>query len=395
MYLLCNRVMHYAWGSPTAIPEFLGAAPDGTPQAELWIGAHPGAPSEIDVGGRPCGLDELIAADPQTTLGPTLADRLDSLPYLMKYLAAVEPLSIQVHPSARQAEAGFAREQAAGIPSDSLERIYRDRRAKPELLCPITRFEVLCGFRDTARTAAFLAGLDVPGLGDVVDVLTAERPPVALRAALEAFLSLGAPQRETLVGAVAVACASKGPDFMAERRCLARLAEAYPGDLGVLIASLLNLLVLPEGHAIFLPAGTLHSYLGGTGIEIMGSSDNVIRAGLTPKHVDPTELLGVVDFEPSCGLQLDPVCLADGEDVYLTPASEFRLSFLDVAAEGHVELDQWGPDMILCLWGTVVLKGADGSTLSLTAGQSAFVEAATGGFEVSGRSRIARATVKP
>ena len=344
----------YEWGSRTAIPELLGLAPDGRPAAELWFGAHPDDPSPAGE----ASLDELIAARPDALLGAGVVRTFGpQLPFLLKVLAADKALSLQVHPTREQAQAGYAAEDAAGVDRAAPDRNYRDRNHKPELLCALTPFEALCGFRPVERTRALIAALDVPELGFLADALAGADP---LRAAFTAALT--AEDRAPAIAALS-ARAAAGED---ERLRGVRLAAAdFPGDVGVLVALLLNYLRLEPGEAIFLGAGNVHAYLRGTGVEIMASSDNVLRCGLTPKHVDVPELLRVTSF---AALE-DPRCPSVAGS-FAVPVPDFRLTRLEV--DEPTGLDDPGPLIVLCTEGE--LRVAE---LALPPGRAAFVPAAT------------------
>ncbi len=376
-------VQSYAWGSPTAIPELLGEPATGQPQAELWLGAHPLGPSRL---ASEATLAEAIAADPAATLGPTVAATYHGrLPFLLKVLAAAQPLSLQAHPSPEQAAAGFAREEAADIPLDAPHRNYPDANAKPELICPLGPFQALCGFRDPAVTVDLLADLGVPVLGPLVDALAAGDVRAAVEWVLGQAESEGA---APLVGAVAAAVRADGSGpFTPERRWAADLAGRHPGDVGVVLALLLNLVELDADDAVELPAGNLHAYLGGVGIEIMANSDNVLRGGLTSKHVDGPELLAVLDCTPVAMRPLRPRTVAPGVEVWDSSAPEFRLSRLRPAG-GTIPLAPEGPEILLAVDGD--LAAGD---LPLARGQAAFVPAAAGPYGVTGTGTAYRATV--
>jgi mannose-6-phosphate isomerase len=348
MFRLDNPVQHYEWGSRTAIPELLGQPPDGSPWAELWMGAHPRAPSVVV--GTERTLLEHVSADPEAALGREVVARFGGeLPFLLKVLAAAEPLSLQAHPSAEQARAGFAREEAEGVPRDAPHRNYRDPHHKPELLCALEPFEALCGFRPVGDTLALLQRLDVDALDDMRARLQAQPDADGLRSVFSELMRLPASQRVPLVERVTEAArlVSDGA-FAAECAWTLRLQEKYPGDPGVVAALLLNLVELAPGEAIYLAAGKLHAYLCGAGVEVMANSDNVLRGGLTSKHVDVDALLEVLDFEPVVVEPLRPQ--GDGpEALYVTPAPEFRLSRLQLTEA--IELHAHGPEILLVVEG--------------------------------------------
>lgn len=377
MELLENTVQTYAWGSPTAIPSLLGRAPTGEPQAELWLGAHPSAPSKA----RGAPLDQLIARSPERLLGSASVKRFGpALPFLLKVLAAGQPLSLQAHPSLAQAREGFAREEAAGVPRTAPHRNYKDANHKPELICALTPFHALCGFRRAADSARLLRGLGL-------DAATLEHGGV--RAYFEQVMTLPRADQQALAERAARASLARPPVGF-ERECAwaVKLGDQYPGDVGVVGALLLNLVTLQPGEALSLDAGNLHAYLEGTGIELMASSDNVLRGGLTPKHVDVPELLRVLDFSDGPVAVLRP--RGAPEAVYESPAPDFQLSRLDVA--GKVALRRRGADIFIALDGEVELHGEQ-DFVRLRKGDSVFVGADDGALTVGGRGVAFRATV--
>ncbi|AWN27558.1 mannose-6-phosphate isomerase, class I [Streptomyces sp. NEAU-S7GS2] len=396
---LANTVRPYAWGSTTALPELLGTTPTGEPQAEMWMGAHPGAPSRIDRGAGPVSLAEVIDAAPEAELGADAVRAFGPrLPFLLKLLAAGSPLSLQVHPDRAQAEEGFADEERRGVPIDAGHRNYKDANHKPELIVALTPFDGLCGFRHPDRAADLLEGLGVDDLKPYVDILRATPEEDALREVLTAVLSA---EHHAIAGTVertAVAAdqlAAKGGPHADAYAAYAVLAHHYPGDPGVLAAMLLNHVRLQPGEALFLGAGIPHAYLSGLGVELMANSDNVLRCGLTPKHVDVPELLKVVRFEAGDAGVLRPEDV-DGEEVYETPIDEFRLSRFSLApgAAPH-PLASRTPQILLCTAGTVQLHDADEESaagLTLAPGESAFVPAGER-IALSGDGTLFRATV--
>ncbi|MFF8866477.1 mannose-6-phosphate isomerase, type 1 [Streptomyces sp. 1222.5] len=378
---LDNTVRPYAWGSATAIPHLLGVEPTGEPQAEMWMGAHPGAPSRTGRG----TLVEVIDADPEQELGAAAVAKFGpTLPFLLKILAAGAPLSLQVHPDLRQAEEGYADEERRGIPIDAPHRNYKDANHKPELICALTEFDGLCGFRDPLATADLLDGLGVDSLKPYVDLLHAHPAEAALREVLTAVLSADPAEMAHTVAEATAACTRLGGDYAP----YADIAHHYPGDPGVIAAMLLNHVRLQPGEALFLGAGIPHAYLNGLGVEIMANSDNVLRCGLTPKHVDVPELLRIVRFEPSDAGVLRPEASPDDEEVYETPIDEFRLSRF-VLPEGGTTHDvtRDTPQILLCTAGSVRAGEHE-----LTPGRSVFVPAGEKA-ELSGAGTVFRATV--
>jgi mannose-6-phosphate isomerase len=366
-----NAIQPYAWGSRTALADLRGEPASERPEAELWMGAHPIAPSRVN--GE--SLLARIEREPEKTLGrPVLEAFGPRLPFLFKVLAAERPLSLQAHPTAEQARAGFAREEAAGIPRHAPNRNYKDASHKPELVCALTPFDALCGFRPVEESRAIFEAIGGPALAPFRAILGRG----ALREAFAWLVELAEPSAviaETLEGCSRVA------GFEGSRSWAARLAELHPHDVGVVSSLLLHHVRLEPGEALHLPAGNLHAYLHGVGIEIMASSDNVLRGGLTEKHVDVPELLSVLDFRARPLEVLRPV--REGvEEVWPTPAREFRLS--RVAVDGAVELATRGPEILLCTAGALA---------QIPRGGSVFVPASQQSYRVEGRGVFFRASV--
>ena len=333
MERLTGVIQPYAWGSRTAIPEFLGVEPTGEPQAELWFGAHPLAPSAVD--GEP--LDKLVAHDPVRVVGRASVEAFGPrLPFLLKIIAAAQPLSLQAHPSREQAAAGYAREQAAGVPRDAPQRTYRDGWPKPELLCAFVETDALCGFREPAATYQMFEKLAVDRALTLVAALADADVPAAerLRVAFSRLLRLTPDERSVISELAQAAEAIQEPDDVASfARTASELNTYHPGDPGVLAALLMNRITLQPGDALFMPSGNLHAYLSGGGVEIMANSDNVMRGGLTPKYVNVDELLAVLDFTPGLRGLITPLEESPGVWRYPTPAPEFTLWRLEPHAE--------------------------------------------------------------
>jgi mannose-6-phosphate isomerase len=396
MELLENPVRQYSWGSRTAIAELQGRpVPTPHPEAEMWLGAHPGDPSYlVDRDGNRRSLLDQLTSDPVGGLGEDGAGRWSGrLPFLFKVLAAEEPLSLQAHPSPAQAAEGFAREEAAGIPIDASGRNYKDDSHKPEIICALTEFHALAGFREPAATVALLRALEVPELDAHVELLAGQPDEAGLRALLSTWITLPQQVLDQLVPAVQQGCLrilerGDGPDgteFRAEVRTVLELAERYPGDAGVLAATLLNRVTLAPGEALYQTSGVLHAYLSGVGIELMANSDNVLRGGLTPKHVDVPELLRVLDFRPGpapiVGSETDGVLTC-----YQWVTDEFRLWRADWSDPGGgevVPLPMDGPRIVLCTSGRVTVTTGAGSSLSISRGESLWLGAEDTGLKAS------------
>lgn len=379
----------YAWGSRTAIAEFTGRpSPTAHPEAELWFGAHPGDPAWLQTDDGEQSLLTALREDPEGQLGTALLSHFgDALPFLVKVLAADEPLSLQAHPSAAQADEGFEREDRLGIPVSAPMRNYRDRSHKPELMVALDQFEALAGFAPVDHTIELMRALAVPELELYLNLLAGQPDADGLRALFTTWITAPQPHLDLLVPAVlegAIEYVRSGHKrFAAEARTVLELGERYPGDAGVLAALMLNRITLKPGEGIYLPAGNLHAYLHGIGVEVMANSDNVLRGGLTPKHVDVPELLRVLDFTPTPEAELRPEMSSDGmELVYRTPAPEFAVSVLSVADDqcGH-EIDAPsrydGPQVLLCTEGVTVVH-AKSTSLTLQRGAAAWVAADDG-----------------
>lgn len=344
MRVIRGVVQHYAWGDADTIPELLGVEPDGRPWAEWWLGTHPGGPATLDDG------TPLLALS-----GP--------LPFLTKVLAAAEPLSLQTHPDTDTAAAGFAREDAAGLPLDHPARIYRDPNAKPELLCALTPFDALCGFRPVDDTVALLHALGAH--------------PLAAQLRDEGLESVvGGLYRGSIPSQPLVRACDGHPSPQAE--LVARLDGRYPGDPSVAVTLFLNRVRLLPGEALYLTPGNLHAYVEGVGVEVMGASDNVVRGGLTPKHVDVDELLRVLRFEPLVEPVVQPMRTGSGAWRYPTPGAPFRVERLDITTA--VAHRAQGPEILVCTHGDAGVFGrghalhlADGETIGLSGPSTVWV----------------------
>lgn len=359
----------YPWGSHTLLAELRGEpSPTPTPEAELWFGAHHAAPSTI--GGRP--LDAVIAEDPQATLGERVAAAGGGdLPFLVKLLAAGAPLSIQAHPSRAQAQEGFERENAQGIALGDPRRNYKDPNPKPELITALTEFRALAGFRPAARTRELFGTL---GLARYSAMFAADEPDDSIRAVFTTVISLPTQLRHALLDdttAAARTLTATGEDaWMTEvARTFLQLTERYPGDVGAFAALMLNHVVLAPGEALFLDAGQPHAYLSGLGVEVMANSDNVLRGGLTSKHVDVPELAKVLNFTPLEHPHA-PVVQRGGVHEYQLAIDDFRVSRHEFGSDEHLVVDTDGPAIVLCTAG--VVRAGD---FELLPGQAAWIPA--------------------
>ena len=400
---ITNTPRPYAWGSTTAIAQLLGHEASGSPEAELWLGAHPGSPSVIldptQTGGATT-LDEWIAADPQTTLGRFATS--GRLPFLLKVLAAGSPLSLQAHPTLEQARAGFARENDRAIALDAPERNYKDAFPKPELIYALSpTFDALCGFRPLEDVRALLLALigaslcledpQPQPLEDLLDSLSGSGSGSdgALLRTFEWLIG----QRTgvaTLVSLV-VTLAQRGvAGYEPEMATVVQLADNFPGDPGIVISLLLNRVTLAAGEALYLPAGNIHAYLGGLGVELMAASDNVLRGGLTPKHIDVPELLDVLDFTPVAVPYLQSTSPSEGVAAFTPDVADFELLRIDgMFLDASVALT--GPAIALCTAGDVSIAGA-ASSWSLVFGDSVYITPDEAGLRFTGSGTVFVAT---
>jgi mannose-6-phosphate isomerase len=361
---ISNTPRDYAWGSPTLIADLEGREPTGAPEAEIWFGDHPGSPAEVH-DGTDRTLDAWLPAAAAEHDVPA------KLPYLLKLLAAGAPLSIQVHPSKEQAVDGFAREEAAGVPRDAGSRNYKDDNHKPEVIVALSEtFTALAGLRDISRTRALVDALgDAPAVVTLRAHLAADDAADALRATIGWLLGgAGASEISQIVDAAA---STESAEFAAELALTRSLHTAYPADPGIVVALLMNLVELRRGEAIFVPAGVLHAYVEGLGVEIMAASDNVLRGGLTPKHIDVAELLALVDFRPAEPPYLRPTAAGEGAEVFTPGIADFALGHLMAGDTAHLDLR--GVAIALGVAGSTTLTGASGESVTLEPGQAALV----------------------
>ena len=397
MHRLTPAVQHYAWGSPTAIPTLLDLPADERPVAEAWFGAHPSAPSVLHGDDGDAELPAVIAADADAVLGEDVRARFGpALPYLLKVIAADSPLSLQVHPHHERAIGGYVREDAVGIPLDAPDRSYRDRNHKPELVYALTRFEAMCGFRAPRRAAELLEGLDAQLARQLLGILRSQPSVAGIETAFTWLLRPDSRPKPDAVEELAAACAARLADGSLSPRAdrtVLRLQAAYPGDPGVATSLLLNPVTLQPGEALFVPVGGVHAYLRGVGVEIMASSDNVLRAGLTPKHVDVDELLRNVDYVAAPPIRIAPERFHGATRVYYAPVDDFELSVTHVTDGASHPLPGRGPRILLCLEGAVTASSEHDGQLHLARGQAAFVPASDGPLHVSGAGTLVQADV--
>jgi mannose-6-phosphate isomerase len=395
---MVNPVMPYAWGSKTFIQELTGDKSGlGQPQAELWMGAHPGSSSQIQNGDILVNMHYVIADDPCDFLGPRTANTFkDQLPFLLKVLAADQPLSVQVHPDKKQAREGFALENKLGIPLDAPHRNYRDDNHKPELLVALTEFHALCGFRDeqelTTLLHKYLPHFAMPEL----DNFRYNPAPDTLKILYSAILNSDAVVKQTLLDFYLKHVHSLLPATPQEQlinEWTVKLNELHPNDIGVISPLLMNVVTLKPMEGLFLEPGVPHSYLCGAGIEIMANSDNVLRGGLTSKHSDKDELLKALVFATGKSKPVQAEKVSDTEKTYPTLAEEFALSVITHSKEIQTDISASGsPEIIFCYEGSFVVENCS-QYLTIEKGQSLFVPYEVEGYAVQGKGTLFRARV--
>ncbi|MDP9767802.1 UNVERIFIED_ORG: mannose-6-phosphate isomerase [Atlantibacter hermannii] len=386
MQKLINSVQNYAWGSKSALTELYGIAnPDNLPMAELWMGAHPKSSSKVqDEQGQTRALREVIEADKRRLLGDAVAERFGELPFLFKVLCADQPLSIQVHPNKKNSELGFAKENAAGIPLDAAERNYKDPNHKPELVFALSPFLAMNAFREFSDIVSLLqpvAGAH-PAIAHFLQAPGAERLS-------ELFAALLNMQNEEKSRALAVLKSVLDKEHGEPWNTIRTIAEFYPDDSGLFSPLLLNVVKLNPGEAMFLFAETPHAYLQGVALEVMANSDNVLRAGLTPKYIDIPELVANVKFTPKAADDLLTQPVRDDADLdFPIPVADFAFSLHDLSTH-ETPLAQQSAAIIFCVEGEAVLSKGE-QTLVLKAGESAFIGADESPVAASGTGRVAR-----
>lgn len=398
--ILKNTVQNYAWGSLTAIAELLGQPVTGSPQAELWMGAHPKAPSQIYHDGKWVSLLQAIEAHPMAVLGEAAAEKFGKkLPFLFKVLAAEKPLSLQAHPNSHQAKEGFERENRLGISLMASNRNYKDDNHKPECICALTRFWGMNGFRRISEITRYLGLLCKDVLKDEIAVLENQPNSQGLKSLFHSLLTLPIEKKTAAISsAVSWAGILDAPgDLSADPvfQWIQRLHAEYPTDLGALFPALFNLFCLEPGQALYLDSGEPHAYLEGLGIELMANSDNVLRGGLTRKHLDIPELLNILTFQEQVLSVILPRKCSEVEWVYDTPADEFRLSVISVFPDIYwISPEKRSAEILLCTQGQVVLdSGPDNDPIHLYKGRSVMVPASVASYRLSGSGLCYKASV--
>lgn len=395
---LRGTIQNYPWGSRELLAKLLGRPEPATkPEAELWFGAHPMAPSALEPADDSAGLDTVIARDAHGQLGDRTLAHFGRLPFLLKLLAVERPLSIQAHPSAEQARAGYLRERALGLSFTDPNANYRDDWPKPELLCPLTEFDALCGFRPVHEIERSFEALGGECFSNAMHVLRNQAESDALRHLVSAWLTAQGDAKVSLVRSGLAACdaaSRRNDDAGEDARFALSLAKFYPDDAGVLVALLLNRFHLGPEQGLFVPAGVLHAYLGGLAVEVMASSDNVLRGGLTQKHVEVPELVSLVQFS-SAPCEIVGMQPTDGPERFFTvDVPHFRVSRVHIEAYRHwCAANRIGPEMVLCVDGQLTVISPSTKELRLRAGECAWIAASEDVYCIAGQGLAYRVQV--
>ncbi|RKF20073.1 mannose-6-phosphate isomerase, class I [Alginatibacterium sediminis] len=389
-FLMSNPIQDFAWGSYDSMQNLFGFKnPEHKPQAELWMGAHPNGCSGIVVKGIPTKLSDFIHTKPQSILGKRTADNFGELPYLFKVLAARTALSIQVHPSKQQAIDGFAKENQAGIALNASNRNYRDDNHKPELVYALTHYQAMNGFKQAHQIIDVFTSLDSKVTNGLLAAYVANQTEAGLQQFFVAMLALEGQQKQLALSDLLTYAQSRADNEVFE--LVSKLAQSYPNDIGAFSPLFLNVLTLKPGEAMYLDACTPHAYVEGTGLEIMANSDNVLRAGLTPKHIDINELSDCTRFAAIKDSDLLSTALVSEEgDLYPVPVPDFKFSVANLS-ECSVNVQSDCAQIVFCIDSECQLSTVDDQTLTLQAGQSAFIPAYVRKFAMTGKGRIARA----
>ncbi|EKF9515617.1 mannose-6-phosphate isomerase, class I [Vibrio cholerae] len=385
---MTNLIQNYAWGSKTALQQLFDLEnPTHAPQAELWMGAHPNGCSGIAINGKIVQLSDFIAQNPNLILGENTARQFGELPYLFKILAAENALSIQVHPNKQQAERGFAQEEQLGIALTAAHRNYKDPNHKPELVYALTEYQAMNGFRANQEILNYFIELSIDEIQPLVDAFQSNPTEQGLRDFFSGLLSLqGEAKNRALRALMAQAKQIDLPLF----QLIVQLEKHYPDDIGLFAPLMLNVITLQPGEAMFLDAETPHAYLHGTGLEIMANSDNVLRAGLTPKYMDINELVTCTQFKhkPLEQLRLKSEVI-EGCEQYPIPVADFKFAIIPPAAQQAISVRS--AEIVLPLDSSMILRHANGEQCLVTKGQSVFIPAYAEQYTIECDGRVARA----
>lgn len=384
-----NKIQNYDWGSRTAIHDLFGFANETQqPQAEVWMGTHPNGCSMVKQGNINVPLSELIKQDSSAFLSPSTAETFGDLPFLFKVLAADNALSIQVHPNKQDAELGYAKEQELGVPLSAFNRNYKDANHKPELVYALTVYQAMNGFRPFDEIITEFRLCDIPEINGYLEQFERNPDQDGLCQFFVEILSMGETRKVNAVDHLLNYAAKNQAHSVCE--LILDLAEQYPNDVGLFAPLLLNVITLKPGEAMFLSARTPHAYIKGTGLEIMANSDNVLRAGLTPKHIDVEELVKCTDFIPKpMSTLLTHAEIKGCEHQFPVPVQDFKFSVFQKPKKQQVEMTS--AEILMPIDANVTLLAESGETLVLSKGQSVFIPAYVGNYTINCGGRVARA----
>ncbi|MDW2056811.1 mannose-6-phosphate isomerase, class I [Vibrio sp. 506] len=384
-----NVIQDYAWGSHTSINELFGIAnPEGTSQAEIWMGAHPNGCSKIVENGETQLLSDFINLDKTGILMEGTDIQFGELPYLFKVLAAAKPLSIQVHPSKEQAEEGFDKEEQAGIARTAANRNYKDPNHKPELVYALTPYQAMNGFREYPVILGLFKKVDVASIENLVAAFEVSADAEGLEIFFKSILSLDGVVKEAAIKELLEYAENNKKDALFA--LILELAEQYPGDIGLFCPLMLNVLTLQPREAMFLDACTPHAYLKGTALEIMASSDNVLRSGLTPKYIDVEELVKCTRFDakPQSELLTQPK-EQDGGLFFPVPVDDFNFAMFESVKD--ITLRTQSAEILFAIDTEMTLTHKSGESITVSKGGSVFIPAYTSKYQLSTEGRVARA----
>ena len=388
-FKLNNIVQDYAWGTFDALDSLFGISnPSNKPQAEIWMGTHPNGCSKITLEGKEILLSDYIGSDLNRILGEHTTNYFGELPYLFKVLSAGNALSVQVHPNKEQAEVGFRKEESIGVPLSATFRNYKDPNHKPELVYALTPYQAMNGFREYNEILQGLKPLQIKELDTILADLEEQQNEDALSSFFATLLSFNETEKTNSVAAL-ISYAKAHQDDELFQTILA-LSEQYPGDIGLFSPLILNTLTLAPGEAMFLDACTPHAYIKGTGLEIMANSDNVLRAGLTPKHMDVIELIKCTRCKPipKETIRLEPE-MDNKNKHYPVPVNDFKFSVYNDA--DNTVLITESAEILIAIDAELTLRHKNGDTLTLQKGESAFIPAFVGEYFTHCKGTFARA----
>jgi mannose-6-phosphate isomerase len=392
IYKLQNEIKNYDWGANDFIPSLLDLPNlEGKPYAELWMGVHHAGHSRINSCGKLINLETLISGDKEYFLGNATAAKFGSLPFLFKVLAVKKPLSVQVHPTILQAKEGSKKEDSLKIDYDAPERNYKDTNHKPEIICALTPFRAMCGFRKTNEIAATLKKFNCAETKPILSILNSEGAGETnidiYKSFLKALFATSKPSRENISAYITKnieALKMQHNDLLREWEMVQQFHSLYPTDPAVLSPLFLNVIDIKPGEAFFLPAGILHAYVSGFAVELMSNSDNVLRGGLTNKHIDSGELISIMHPAHFMPKILQSQKNASGLYEYPSEAAEFKLARTNCSSGEAVNLSVAGPIILILTAGRMTISAKDASSIDIKKGESVFISAAATELTLSG-----------